>query len=445
MSQVPRPIESEPVPSDAGGAPKAQRRFLRRGNPRAIGALSLAILGLLGLLSGSLAAEPLLVTPILEAGGIRFQPEIEAQGWRLTVSGPGGFYLRHEFPGSNATLALEDGATLPGDGRYVWELRPLPGGYLAGGAIQSGSFQMRSGALLLPEEVPESLPERRVGHSAAVSSSVAPPDSTDLPAPQPLFLNDDYYIGGRLAFGFDIDGTESFGAFFKMLVEDNNIQFRFTDTSVSDFATTDWLIKLGDTTNFGAEYFRIEDLDAATQPFRIDAGAATNSLRIDQDGRVGLGTATPATKLHVVGDTTLDGDFTVLSSRNAKEAFAPVDSRAVLARLAELPLAEWSYKGAPEARHMGPVAEDFHAAFPLGKDDLSINPLDVAGVALAAIQGLQAEMAGLAGQNSVALRLIEDRDREIARLEEDRQALAERLAALEEFVHDLAAGQGNAI
>ncbi|HSE62670.1 MAG TPA: tail fiber domain-containing protein, partial [Thermoanaerobaculia bacterium] len=60
-----------------------------------------------------------------------------------------------------------------------------------------------------------------------------------------------------------------------------------------------------------------------------------------------------------------------------------------LARLVDVPIQTWSYReqSAP-VRHMGPMAQDFAAAYGLGTDDKSINPLDASGVALAAIQGL---------------------------------------------------------
>jgi hypothetical protein len=77
------------------------------------------------------------------------------------------------------------------------------------------------------------------------------------------------------------------------------------------------------------------------------------------------------------------------SDRNAKEGFAPVDPRVILARVATLPIETWSYKG-ERARHLGPMAQDFAAAFGLGADDRHIFPLDAAGVALAALQGLHA-------------------------------------------------------
>jgi hypothetical protein len=79
----------------------------------------------------------------------------------------------------------------------------------------------------------------------------------------------------------------------------------------------------------------------------------------------------------------------VKSDRNAKEGFEAVDPRAVLAAVARLPIERWSYRGEP-VRHLGPMAQDFAAAFGLGADDRHICTLDAAGVALAAIQGLHA-------------------------------------------------------
>jgi hypothetical protein len=76
-----------------------------------------------------------------------------------------------------------------------------------------------------------------------------------------------------------------------------------------------------------------------------------------------------------------------LSDRTIKEGFAPVDPRTVLAGVVTLPIERWSYKG-ETARHLGPMAQDFAAAFGLGQDDRHLFPLDAAGVALAAIQGL---------------------------------------------------------
>lgn len=83
------------------------------------------------------------------------------------------------------------------------------------------------------------------------------------------------------------------------------------------------------------------------------------------------------------------GSWSNLSDRNQKEHFAPVDGQEVLACLAEIPIATWNYQSQdPSIRHIGPMAQDFYAAFGVGEDDRHISTLDADGVALAAIQGL---------------------------------------------------------
>jgi hypothetical protein len=82
-----------------------------------------------------------------------------------------------------------------------------------------------------------------------------------------------------------------------------------------------------------------------------------------------------------------DGSWTFSSDRNLKDNFQPVDGEAVLQKVAALPMTEWNYAGY-EQRHIGPMAQDFHAAFPLNGNGTTLNSLDLDGVAFAAIQGL---------------------------------------------------------
>ena len=52
----------------------------------------------------------------------------------------------------------------------------------------------------------------------------------------------------------------------------------------------------------------------------------------------------------------------------------------------------------PAERHIGPMAQDFHAAFGLGGDDKHIDVVDGIGVSLAAIKALQRQLAEKAAQ-----------------------------------------------
>lgn len=61
-------------------------------------------------------------------------------------------------------------------------------------------------------------------------------------------------------------------------------------------------------------------------------------------------------------------------------------------KVAQLPIQTWAYKSDPHTKHLGPVAQDFHAAFGLGTDDKHIATVDADGVAVAAIQGLNQKL-----------------------------------------------------
>jgi hypothetical protein len=83
------------------------------------------------------------------------------------------------------------------------------------------------------------------------------------------------------------------------------------------------------------------------------------------------------------------GSWSSLSDRNSKENLAELDGVALLAGLARIPILTWSYRTQnPSIRHIGPMAQDFHAVFGVGEDDKHITTVDEGGVALAAIQAL---------------------------------------------------------
>jgi hypothetical protein len=110
--------------------------------------------------------------------------------------------------------------------------------------------------------------------------------------------------------------------------------------------------------------------------------------------------------------------WATLSDRNAKENIEPINVRDILGALISMPISKWSYKADPgHRRYIGPMAQDFHAAFSLGDDDTHISTLDSESVALAAIQGLNQK--------------VEEKDAEI-------QALKQSVAELKAMVEKLA-------
>jgi len=138
--------------------------------------------------------------------------------------------------------------------------------------------------------------------------------------------------------------------------------------------------------NYGLTKFIINNLDGAEWAF---ANKGT-SFRISRQG-------SGVVELEVFnnGDATLAGALTENSDVNSKQDIVPVDGGNILAKLRELEVSEWSYKDAPGERHVGPMAQDFRAAFGLGKTDTGIATLDSSGIALAAIKALIEENAKL--------------------------------------------------
>ncbi len=123
------------------------------------------------------------------------------------------------------------------------------------------------------------------------------------------------------------------------------------------------------------------------------------------------------------------GTWTDLSDREAKENFEPLDARVVLERLTGMPITRWNFKvQRASARHIGPTAQDFHAAFGTGEDEKHLAPLDTAGVALAAIQGLY--------------EIVQEKNCEVEELGSEISNLKSEISELKEIVNALSKQNG---
>jgi hypothetical protein len=88
--------------------------------------------------------------------------------------------------------------------------------------------------------------------------------------------------------------------------------------------------------------------------------------------------------------------YSVVSDRNAKENFRPVEGEEVLTKIRRISLTSWNYIGhdPKQFRHYGPVAQDFFAAF--GHDGIgtvgtrtTITSTDLDGILMIAAQALE--------------------------------------------------------
>ena len=118
----------------------------------------------------------------------------------------------------------------------------------------------------------------------------------------------------------------------------------------------------------------------------------------------------------IVSGNVVANQFTTTSDRNAKESFAPVDAREILERVVAMPVQNWNFKQDSATRHIGPMAQDFYAAFGVGGDDKHIATVDADGVALAAIQGLN--------------QLVGEKEAELTALRSDMQKMQTQIDAL---------------
>ncbi len=232
---------------------------------------------------------------ILGSQTIHFQTKIGYSQLTVRVSAPdGNVYERIFKDGADPVIQLPGNAP---DGSYIYEIivspiKPITRANTteavytqkfsdATTMIQDGHFQVQGGSIVL------------AGDS---SEGVNTPDD--------IVHLDDVIITGSLCVGFDCINGESFG-FDTFRLKENNLRIHFNDTSsTAGFPTTDWRIIINDSASGGASYFAIEDSDTARQVFKIEASAPSNSIYVDDYGRVGLGTATPVLELHIAdGDT----------------------------------------------------------------------------------------------------------------------------------------------
>jgi hypothetical protein len=177
------------------------------------------------------------------------------------------------------------------------------------------------------------------------------------------------------------------------------------------------------------DYARLRIGVANTNTWDIAAGPGTdNVMNFFRNGTGNVMSLKPddATNYLVMGNgarLTKGGVWTNASDRNLKTNFETVDSRAVLAQVVNMPITVWNYKvEATNIRHLGPMAQDFYAAFKLGDDDKTISTLDLDGVALSSIQGLY--------------EIVTAQDAQIAAQQKKMADLESRLTALEQLAQN---------
>jgi hypothetical protein len=275
---------------------------------------------------------------------VRFDVAAPHASVTLSVIGPEGVAFTGEFKGGHAPefkLTDNRGERLP-DGQYTYELRVAPnisketkeilkaarekgnegevqrdlrkrGALPSQPLVQSGSFLITSGAVVLPGASEDGGKQNRAAveplpQAPAVSSGRT---NFKIVRHHPRFLvfdqviPDDLIVQGSICAGLDCVNNETFG-FDTIRLKENNTRLQFDDTSSSaGFATNNWQIRANNSASGGASFLAFVDQGATgnsetgTIVFEVDAGAPANSLKVSSTGNVGIGTATPALDVHV--------------------------------------------------------------------------------------------------------------------------------------------------
>jgi hypothetical protein len=156
-----------------------------------------------------------------------------------------------------------------------------------------------------------------------------------------------------------------------------NLSFGSTTRQMLNLFSTDYGLGVQDSTLYQRSNFRFS---------WFVGGTHSDSQNIPGSGGSVVMTLTPS-------GLTVNGSTCCTSDRNAKENFTCVEPREVLEKVAALPITRWNYKNDAGTPHLGPMAQDFYAAFGVGPDNKHIATVDADGVALAAIQGLNQKLS----------------------------------------------------
>ncbi len=224
-------------------------------------------------------------------------------------------------------------------------------------------------------------------------------------------------VGGTGVFGFSTSGdgvvgvsTSGYAGSFGGKVDIRG------DASILEDAllfgsTARQMINLFDTT-YGI------GVQSGTQYFRTNGGFSwfRGGVHNNTANSPGSG-GTRLMRLDSAGNLFTAGAINPPSDRSLKAGFNAVNPRAVLDRLASVPIQSWHYRSEPASvRHLGPVAQDFRAAFDLGVDDKTISTVDADGVALASIQALYQMLKEKDRQLEALTRKVEEQQAQLDRV-----------------------------
>ena len=192
--------------------------------------------------------------------------------------------------------------------------------------------------------------------------------------------------------------------------------FDYLATSSANEVLRPLRIRSGDTFLIPRGYISFQHGDATDGvitageiTFPYDPNSWNNPIRFNLGGALRM--QIEATQVIITGTLSQGSDL------HSKNLLGAIDCASTLDALVALPVNHWTYRADPAGTpHLGPMAQDFHAAFRTGSNATSIAALDRDGVTLASLRAL-----------------LDNRDDRAARIRRNREIIDERLRRLSEL------------
>lgn len=391
---------------------------------------------------------------------LSFTPLQKAKGYELRVLGDAGVYFERAFPAVSVPFFEPfdaQGEVLP-DGAYRYELRVLTSGppeEKEKSSVLVGEFLVKAGAIAHPDPILGTAVALETynlfpWHGGRLGMGTATPD----PGTQLHLSSSDFpairmeHRGETLAKGLTWDlrmnqaglllqnrmvGKLTEPVFFSNGAPDDS--FHLSPSGAIGIGTDSPTAQMDIQSTGSGDVVRLRNHanlkkrrnvltlenhgEVAFQMVMQPTGDIWSFLVREEDFLISRN-GSRAEELRITENGTLytHGSINPKSDRAAKHNFEAVEPSQILNALKGMPIQSWVYKDdSTGARHLGPTSQDFHAAFSLGEDDGSISVLDSTGVALVAIQALEARLAA--------------KEQEVEMLRERNDSLAQRLESLE--------------